>query len=456
MKKLVILFSLLIVNLGISISQSYHPCLPGGIIFSNQFEIDHFQYYNPGCQEIEGNVQILGTDITNLDSLEVLESIGGDLFVGYWEDGNPSLKNIVGLKNLKAIGGNLWVAFNDSLISLEGLNNLEEIGGVGIYSNTSLENFLEFEKLESLDGDLHIEKNHCIKDVNGFNNLMSIGGDFNIIDNDSLTDITGLSNLESIGGSMFFWYNKLLKNINEFSNLSIIGGDFNFEHNLSLKSLSSLNNLLSIGGSYQVYNCDSLINLNAFHKLNSIGGDFIIYENWDLNNIKEFKNLSQISGDIKITFNYRLESLNGIENINKNSIESLYVIHNSLLSDCAVQSICGFLMDSIGIASIHDNFNGCDSQEEVEEECETVNINTFTSNRNIKIYPNPVKNMLHVNVKEGVKINEIGIYSISGINLLTINNPQQLIDLSQLSPGMYIVEVIADGIISHKNIIVEN
>ena len=45
------------------------PCLPEGITFTTQEQIDSFQINYPGCTEIEGDVQICGNDITNLNGL---------------------------------------------------------------------------------------------------------------------------------------------------------------------------------------------------------------------------------------------------------------------------------------------------------------------------------------------------------------------------------------------------
>ncbi len=55
------------------------PCLPSGITFSTQEEIDNFQSNYPYCTEIEGDVIIEGNDVTNLYGLSVLTAIGGFL-----------------------------------------------------------------------------------------------------------------------------------------------------------------------------------------------------------------------------------------------------------------------------------------------------------------------------------------------------------------------------------------
>ena len=60
-----------------AISQS---CLPEGIIFTTQEQIDRFQTNYPNCTEIEGGVVISGDDITNLKGLCVLTKIGRTLY----------------------------------------------------------------------------------------------------------------------------------------------------------------------------------------------------------------------------------------------------------------------------------------------------------------------------------------------------------------------------------------
>ena len=88
MKKL--LFTIIVCLFSLSLlSQS---CLPEGITFSTQEQIDNFQTDNPGCTEIEGDVTISGNDITNLNGLNVVTSIGGNLIVRH----NEALTSLTG------------------------------------------------------------------------------------------------------------------------------------------------------------------------------------------------------------------------------------------------------------------------------------------------------------------------------------------------------------------------
>jgi S-formylglutathione hydrolase FrmB len=117
-------------------------CLPEGITFYDQPEIDHFQDLHPGCNMIEGDVEI-----------------------GAFVQPETTVQNLEGLSVITDIGGNLTIHFNNYLETLSGLNNLVSIGG-----------------------DLIIETNEVLKDLNGLESLQSIGGQLQITANESLSD----------------------------------------------------------------------------------------------------------------------------------------------------------------------------------------------------------------------------------------------------------------------------
>jgi len=77
------LLTLLIFHFSLFIVHSQEqPCLPEGITFETQAQIDNFQENYPGCTMIEGDVNISGPDITNLIGLSSIISIGGILEIG--------------------------------------------------------------------------------------------------------------------------------------------------------------------------------------------------------------------------------------------------------------------------------------------------------------------------------------------------------------------------------------
>jgi len=74
MKKLTLL---ILLALFIQSKVSSQPCLYNGITFSTQAEIDSFQINYPNCTEIQGDVEISGNVITNLNGLNVLTTFLG-------------------------------------------------------------------------------------------------------------------------------------------------------------------------------------------------------------------------------------------------------------------------------------------------------------------------------------------------------------------------------------------
>jgi len=131
MKKQTLIFVITINYLLITINLFSQPCLPEGIVFSDQTQINNFQVNYTGCTEIEGSVTINSQNapppgiITNLNGLNVITSIGGDLGIYH----NDYLPNLGGLENLTSIGGDLSIRFNQTLTSLNELTSLTFIGG---------------------------------------------------------------------------------------------------------------------------------------------------------------------------------------------------------------------------------------------------------------------------------------------------------------------------------------
>lgn len=104
MKKLFLLCVILMLS---QVTASSQSCLPEGITFTTQAQIDSFQINYPGCYEIEGSLGIGsnegGTNITNLYGLGGLYAIGGDLSI--WN--NNYLNSLAGLNFIESVGGHL-------------------------------------------------------------------------------------------------------------------------------------------------------------------------------------------------------------------------------------------------------------------------------------------------------------------------------------------------------------
>ena len=243
---------------GRSIYQTLLPnfCLPEGITFTTQEEIDNFQTNYPGCTEIEGDVIISGTEITNLNGLSVLTSIGGDFDIV----GNEILTSLSGMEGITSIGATLSIWGNGTLISLSGLEGLTSIGGeFTIDSNSSLECMTGLENLTSIGGNLNINGNEAMTSLFGLESLTSIGYALNISSNYTLANLSGLESLTSIGWALRIEGNDDLTGMSGLESLTSIGGELLIRYNYALTSLFGLENIdagsiLDLG----IYNNDLL------------------------------------------------------------------------------------------------------------------------------------------------------------------------------------------------------
>ncbi len=177
-------------------AQVRQGCLPSGITFSTQQQIDNFPTYYPGCTVILGSATISGADIVNLSGLSVLTAVNGTLSISY----NPLLISLSGLGMLDSIGNTFLIGNN---ASLEGLSELQSLKYVGydfkIGNNPSLTSIVTSDRLQSIYAELQIIGNQSLSSLSGFDCLQSVGL-LTIRSNSMLTSLAGLDNID--GSSM--------------------------------------------------------------------------------------------------------------------------------------------------------------------------------------------------------------------------------------------------------------
>ncbi|MEO1258932.1 MAG: MopE-related protein [Bacteroidota bacterium] len=103
----------------------------GNVAFYTQAAVDAFSQ----CHSIiDGNVTILGNNITDLSNLSNIEEITGSLTIQ-----TTGLASMNGLGNLVEVGGMLTIYYNSSLTTLNGLDVLGAVGGnLSVYYNFTL------------------------------------------------------------------------------------------------------------------------------------------------------------------------------------------------------------------------------------------------------------------------------------------------------------------------------
>jgi hypothetical protein len=275
-KLYILLITLLMVN-----TVSSQSCLPEGIIFSTQTQIDNFQVNNPGCTEIEGNVTIRDnytSNITNLNGLNVLTSIGGSLYI----EMNNGLTSLSGLDNISSVAGSMGIQYNPLLVNLTGLGNLITIGeGLNLESNTALASLTGLEKLTSIGGNFSLYEN-AITSMTGLQSL-TYAGRLGIANNNALSTLNGLESLTTIGSDLIITWNGTLASLAGLEDLNAIDGEIQIHDNSLLTSLSGLDSLdastvtsMAIVNNYSLSTCsiESVCNYLENHY-----GDFTVFSN---------------------------------------------------------------------------------------------------------------------------------------------------------------------------------
>ena len=429
MKKLILIIFVLIFLQITASSQNCLPCLPAGITFNTQNQIDSFQINNPGCTEIEGDVEIYGNDITNVNGLSVLTSIGGSLDIGSYYSTNSNLLSLSGLEGLTSIGGHLRIFQSVYLTSLTGLDNVTSIGGaLFIWNNHALTSLTGLDNVTSIEGGFEIGNavargNPSLTSLTGLENVTSIGGGLRIEYNDTLTSLTGLDNVTSIEGHLFMNNNDALTSLAGLNNVTSIGGDLLIYSHNALTSLTGLDNATSIGGILDIWNNNDLLSLTGLDNVTSIGGVLRIGGNNTLTSLTGLGNLTSIGGELSIAYNDALTNLSGLDNIDVASIEDLYIYENDSLSNCEVQNVCDYLVSPTGSVNIYNNASGCNNPIEVANGCgitlpclpfgnyyfvTQADIENFQTN-----YPNCTE------IEGDVRIEGDDITNLNGLNVLT-------------------------------------
>lgn len=322
----------------IKITQMAHGYYRGNIEATYEWELKRI--YDAGYTIIDGDVYLNVKTLSQLGNL--IEEIRGDLELG------EEVTSLDGLYGLTSIGGNLSCGSEDKyesipLQSFEGLNNLKSIQGDFITDGVS---FQSLTNLESIGGDLIVRK----RKFDGLDNLKTIGGNLIL---SYLSSCTGLNSITSIGN-----INATDVTIDSFenfcTNLTTISGDLYFER-CDVKSFKGLNELSNIGGDFHfVSGCNNLISFDGLNNLQTIGGDFIIEPFEDYNttayftsfeSFKGLDNLKAINGKFymhatKSCMN-KLKTFEGLTNLNKiggdfeiyafwslNSLQSLHGLDN--------------------------------------------------------------------------------------------------------------------------------
>jgi hypothetical protein len=239
MKKVI---SLALAFLFLSFNGRTQSCLPNGIVFKTQSEIDNFSINFPGCTVIEGGVSLNGTTIVNLNGLSGITAINFDLQLA----NVPNLTSLSGLENVTSIGRlQIYESGLTDLTGLQSLSSLQALEiGYAFSNNPSLTSLSGMPHVSSLQG-VQISQT-VLTTLHGLENITTVGG-MDIHTNPNLISLDGLNNLVSVDNNLLIRFNPKLASLHGLHNITSVGGDLGIWSNPSLTTLADFENLNSIG-----------------------------------------------------------------------------------------------------------------------------------------------------------------------------------------------------------------
>jgi hypothetical protein len=129
-----------------------------------------------------------------------------------------------------------------------------------------------------------------------------------------------------------------------------------------------------------------------------------------------------------------LDSLRSLVGVTFQSIE---LLDNYMLSDCAIDIICSNLDNPDFHPNIRNNAIGCRNKEEIREQCIT-SASEKETERELRVYPNPTTDYVFL-TGYGKEWRYV-IHSVQG-KMVYSGNVSERIDVSELPPGLYFLSL---------------
>jgi len=456
----------------------FSQCPEGSLWIYSQEELDQFGEQYPNCTEIDGLVNILETDVSDLTPLSNIEKISGFLNIL----SNDNLNSLHGLEKLTSTG-TISISDMDSIQDFTTLSNLETIRGLRITNCKDLESFDGLEKVRDCSSALVIGDNPKLKNIDAIKDITKVQG-FIIVNNNSLERLPNFYNLEYFGqntGTNLITDNdnllslKGLDSIRDFGRFDIIRNPrlksldglqgikeqrfgivwLDIAENDSLVTLTGLEGLDSIyaqqatHGNIYIRNNPLLENVDALGNLEYLKGDLVIENNPKLSNLDGLSKLNAVERNFIIENNSSLTSLAGLDSLDYTKFNSLTISNCENLSFCSVKSICQAITNNANI-TIELNNEGCNDDEEVSEICLTSNEDLITPK--LILYPNPIKDFLFLENTSDYSIESIRVYNSVGALVLQPHNTDS-IDFREQPNGIYFMHIrIQDEVQLYKHI----
>ena len=439
----------------------FSQCPTTELLLETQADIDNFAANYPNCTVLTNDLRIgeVNGNVTNLDGLSLITSAQNihlrhtqisdfsglhnleEVLILSTEFSN-NIQNLDGLTSLRTMDL-LQIFFSDNIMDLSGMNSIEAIQNVHIFSNPSLTDISQLSFLETINS-MNIT-NNALASLSGLENIHTIYEDLSIT-NESLINLNELSSLQSIGGSLEITNNMFLNDITVFSNIESLE-ELYIIRCPSLANFSGLESIQNISGRLRVGFNPSLTDMSIFSNLNSVG-NFDIYDNDNLVSLSGLENLQVVSNRLFLSRNLSLISIDAINDLSFSQVSEIAVVNNTSLSVCNSLFMCSVIAVPGVVKSVFNNSIGCNTLEEIEDSCALSVTDSFL-NQAVAIYPNPVSEVLKVDVSEEIVLESIVVSSLLGQQLII--STDGFVNFSSFSQGVYFVEITTDqGSITKK------
>ena len=315
---------------------------PSELVLSSQEQVDNFLINYPNCTIINGDVEVIGDNISNLNSFTNLTSVNGDLTIRNC----PLLSTLSGLEQLDTVNGTFQISGLGNLSNLDELENLTYIG-------------------QTLD----IGGNSSLNNITGLSTLKHVGNHLALDGLATITSIEGLEQITEVPGFLWVRNCHMLTNLEGLQNIETVGRDVVIRWNFALADISGLRSLKTVGEDLDISFADELYNLDGLDSLIYVGDLLNIGANDNLREIEALSNLKTIGGNIGISGNPVLESLKGLDLLEFVG-GNLWLRGNPMLSDCAAFGFCAVIESFTG-ENVEENAEGCNTLLEIQSACET-------------------------------------------------------------------------------------
>lgn len=146
-----------------------------------------------GVSCIDGDLLVAGVDADALDELADLHAVTGDVVIA----GNPALTSLDGLRNLEEVGDTYLIQGNDRLADLSALGGVHRAAQISIVGNDALTDLAGLERLVDLRSVLTIASNASLTSLAGLDHLVTASRTIMIRSNRSLTSLAALDHLRT-------------------------------------------------------------------------------------------------------------------------------------------------------------------------------------------------------------------------------------------------------------------